>query len=259
VIPLKDNIRLAHVPIITIALVLANIVAYLLASSHGGSIISGPTNETLVHSGAIPYEFAHLDQHCDLGLSGFGQRVLCTGQAGVAGTPGPQPPTWETAFTAMFLQTNVLVLAIAVLFLTIFATTVENAMGRARFACFYLLGGLTALAVQIALAPNSSDPTLGAAGAIAAVLGAYIVLYPRARILTVAIVPFFLGPVEVPAWAMVVLWFAIEAALGALGLTAPLGASSAITYYAQIGGVSFGLLVVRAFAPRRSVELAAGH
>jgi membrane associated rhomboid family serine protease len=113
--------------------------------------------------------------------------------------------------------------------------------------------------VQIALAPNSSDPTLGAAGAIAAVLGAYIVLYPRARILTVAIVPFFLGPVEVPAWAMVVLWFAIEAALGALGLTAPLGASSAITFYAQIGGVAFGLLVVRAFAPRRSVELAAGH
>jgi membrane associated rhomboid family serine protease len=159
----------------------------------------------------------------------------------------------------MFLQANVLVLAIDVLFLAVFAMSVENAMGRVRFACFYLLGGLVALAAQIALAPNSADPTLGAEGAIAAVLGAYIVLYPRARILTVALVPFFLGPVEVPAWAMLVLWFAIDGGLGALGLTAPLGASSAITYYAQIGGVAFGLLVVRAFAPRHSVELAAGH
>jgi membrane associated rhomboid family serine protease len=255
VIPLKDNIRLVHVPVVTIALILTNLVVYLVAISHGGSIIGGPTSETIVRYGAIPYEFSHLGQHCDLGLSGLGQGVLCTGQAGVVGSVGSQPPTWATAFATMFLQPNVLALAVSVLFLAVFAMSVEDALGRVRFIAFYLLGALAAFAVQVAVAPDSVDPLLGAPGAIAAVLGGYSVLYPRARILAVATLPFFFGPVTTPAWTMVVLWLALDVVLGALGLTTSFGAAGA-SYYANVAGFAFGLLAVRSFARRETGELA---
>jgi membrane associated rhomboid family serine protease len=257
VIPLKDNVRLAHVPIVTIALIVGNVVAYLLASAHGGSIIGGPTNETLVRYGAIPYEFTHFGRHCDLGLSGLGQSVLCNGQAGVAGTPRPQPATWLTAFTAIFLHVNVLQLTLNMVFLAVFGTSVEDAMGRIRFVGFYVLGGLAALAVAIVLGPDSVDPALGAAGAIAAVLGAYALLYPRGRILSVVLLPFFFTIVEVPAWAMLALWFIFEGVLGLLGLTSAFGAGAGIAYGTYVGGFAFGLLAVRAFARRHSGELAA--
>ena len=255
-IPLKDNVRLAHVPIVTIALIVANVVAYLIASAHGGSLIGGPTDETLVRYGAIPYEFTHYGQHCDLGLSGLGQSVLCSGQAGVAGTARPQPATWLTAFTAIFLHVNVLQLLLNMIFLAVFGTSVEDAIGRVRFVCFYVLGGLAALAVAIVLAPDSVDPVLGAGAAIAAVLGAYVVLYPRGRILSVVLLPFFFTIVEVPAWTMLALWFIFDAVLGLLGAASAFGAGAGIAYGTYVGGFAFGLLAVRAFARRHSGELA---
>jgi membrane associated rhomboid family serine protease len=257
-IPLKDNIRLARFPLVTIALILANVVVYLVAISHGGSIIGGPSVETIVRYGAIPYEFSHWGQHCALGLAGLGQAVLCTGQPGVTGSPGPQPATWETAFSAMFLHANILHIAGNMIFLGVFGMTVEDRMGRLRFLCFYLLGGLAALGLQIAVAPNSVDPTLGASGAIAAVLGAYILLYPRARILTVVILIFFFTLVELPAWVMLVLWFAFDGVLGALGVSTPFGGGAGVAYYAHIGGFAFGLLVAFAFVRRARAGPPAG-
>jgi membrane associated rhomboid family serine protease len=261
-IPLKDNVGPARVPVITIAVVVANVVAYALAAAHGGSLIGGPSGQTVVRYGAIPYEFSHWGQHCALGLAFFNQAVLCTGQHGVIGSAGQQPATWETAFTATFLHANILHLAVNMIFLGVFGATVEDRVGRLAFLGFYLLGGLVALALQVLVAPGSATPTLGASGAIAAVLGAYIVLYPRATIRTLVVLIFRFTFVELAAWVVLAAWFAFDAILGALGLSTPFGGGAGVAYYAHWGAFAFGVLVALALLGRdpdraRSNQLAA--
>ena len=252
-IPLRDSVRLARWPIVTIALIVANVIAYLISiSSAGGSIINGPSVSTIINYGAIPYEFAHLSSHCALGAAGFSQTVLCSGQPGVGGIPPPQPATWETAFTSMFLHANLLHIGGNMVFLAVFGATLEDTIGRLRFLVFYFLGGLAALALTVAVSPDSAVPTLGASGAIAAVLGGYILLYPRARILTVVLLILFFTIVELPAWVMLGLWLIFDAVLGALHVITPFGGGAGVAYYAHIGGFAFGLLAVRAFAHGRA-------
>jgi membrane associated rhomboid family serine protease len=245
-IPLRDSFRLSRLPLVTIALIAANVIVYLVAISSGGSILHGPSLATIVHYGAIPYEFTHLSSHCALAASGFSTSVLCTGQAGVTGGVAAQPATWETAFTAMFLHANLLHIAGNMTFLAVFGCTLEDRIGRLRFLGFYLLGGLAALALQLAAGPDSATPTLGASGAIAAVLGGYIVLFPRARVL--AAIPFLWRVARLPAWAVIGLWFLFDALLGAFGVSTPSGGGAGVAYYAHIGGFAFGVLTVRAFA-----------
>ena len=261
-IPFKDDTGLARAPMITVALILANVVAYVLAAVHGGSLIGGPSAGTVARYGAIPYEFAHWGQHCALGAVGLGQAVLCSGQHDVVGRPGPQPATWETAFTAMFLHANILHLAVNMVFLGVFGGSLEDRVGRVGFLGFYLLGGLAALALQVLVAPRSATPMLGASGAIAAVLGAYVVLYPRARIRTLVVAILRLTIVELAAWVVVAAWFVLDAILGAVGLSTADGGSAGASYYAHWGGFAFGVLVGLALLgrgreQRRLSELAA--
>ena len=250
-IPLRDSIRLQRLPLVTIALIAANVIVYLISISSGGSILDGPALATVVHYGAIPYEFMHLSSHCDLAAAGFGTTVLCTGQAGVLGSVLAQPATWETAFTAMFLHANLLHIAGNMIFLAVFGCTLEDRIGRPQFLAFYLLGGLAALALQIAAGADSATPTLGASGAIAAVLGGYILLFPRARVLTLVALVVFFTIAELPAWVVLGLWLIFDALLGAFGVSTPFGGGAGVAYYAHIGGFAFGLLAVRAFAHGR--------
>ena len=231
-IPLRDSVRLTRWPLVTIALVGANVIAYLLAIRHGGSIVDGPSSATIVAYGAIPYEFAHLGSHCALGAAGFSQAVLCSGQRGVTGTVAPQPASWQTAFTSMFMHKNVLAIVIAMAFLAVFGATLEDTIGRLRFLVFYFLGGLAALALTVA------------------VLGGYILLHPRAGVLTLA--P--LRKRELPAWAALLLWVTLEVVLGVAHVIAPDGSSAGVVASAQIGGFAFGLLTVRAFARRQTLS-----
>jgi len=256
--PLKDNIPLARFPIVTVALVAINVVVYLLEIRHGGSFFGGPTSSVAVHYGAIPYELTHPGSHCDLVAvqtpEGIASTVACQGQPGVTGTPAAQPATWETAFTSMFLHGSFLHIFGNMLFLAIFGPTVEDAMGRVRFPAFYLLGGLVALGAQVLVDPNSTTPTLGASGAIAAVLGGYIVLYPRARILSLVLIIFFVTIVEVPAVVLLGFWFVVQLVLGAAGLASPVGSGEGVAYFAHVGGFVFGLLVIRLFVRQRKPE-----
>jgi membrane associated rhomboid family serine protease len=136
------------------------------------------------------------------------------------------------------------------LFLVIFGPNVEDAMSRPRFLAFYLLGGLIALAAQIAVGPDTTGPTLGASGAIAAVLGGYILLYPRARVLTVVFIFFFFTIIELPAIVLLAVWFLEQLWFGLGGLASPLGGSEGVAYFAHIGGFLFGILAIRAFRSR---------
>ena len=150
----------------------------------------------------------------------------------------------------MFMHASILHLAGNMVFLWIFGNNVEDSMGPFRFLAFYLLGGIAALGLQVAIDPDSLAPTVGASGAIAAVLGGYIVLYPRARVLTLVLIIFFFGVIEVPALVMLGLWFVEQAVFGAVGLTDPTNAGG-VAYFAHVGGFVFGLLAIRLAATRR--------
>ena len=155
-----------------------------------------------------------------------------------------------TLFTAMFMHGGLLHLGGNMLFLWIFGNNVEDAMGPVKYLAFYLLGGVAAFALQTLADLDSAVPTLGASGAVSAVLGAYIVLHPRARVITLIFIVLFFTIIELPAVLVLGLWFAQQVLFGALDYTTP-GAGGGVAYFAHIGGFVFGLLVVRLIATRR--------
>lgn len=159
----------------------------------------------------------------------------------------------------MFLHAGFLHVFGNMLCLAIFGPSVEDAVGRLRFALFYLLGGLVALAVQVVAAPGATAPVLGGSGAVAAVLGGYLLLYPRARVLSLVLVVFFATIVQVPAVLLAGVWFAEQLYLVLAGLTGVSGVGSgsqAVACLAPVGGFVFGLLVTRLFAVHRRSDLA---
>jgi membrane associated rhomboid family serine protease len=244
VIPIKDNIPTDRFAFVTFTLILANVVVYLVAIQHGGSFFSGPDLHEVVKYGTTPYALTHSGVHC--GLLPSGSELVCA-----RGHVPDTIPTWETIFTGMFMHASFLHIAGNMIFLWIFGNNVENAMGPVKYLAFYILGGLAALGLQVAISPNSTAPTLGASGAIAAVLGAYIVLYPRARVFTLVIIIFFVTVIELPALVMLGLWFVEQAVFAATNLTTPTGSGGGVAYFAHIGGFVFGLLTVRLLARAR--------
>jgi rhomboid family protein len=244
VIPLKDNIPTGRFAYVTFTLIVANVVVYILAIRHGGSLISGPSAPEEIKYGAIPYALTHSGSHCGLTVSGT---VACQSH-GVP--PADYIPAWQTVFTAMFMHASIIHIGGNMLFLWIFGNNVEDAMGPVKYFCFYILGGIAALALQVAIAPSSTAPTLGASGAIAAVLGGYILLFPRARVLTLVFIVFLFTVIELPAIVVLGLWFIEQAVFAAAGLTTP-GTSGGVAYFAHVGGFAFGLTTVKLLARRR--------
>ncbi len=230
-IPLKDNIPTRAFPVVTVVLIALNVIAYLFLQQKSGIDLSGnsldPTQ--LRDYAATPDALAH----------------------GVATDDGI--PNWLTPLTAMFTHAGLLHLGGNMLFLWIFGNNVEDAMGKGRFVAFYVLGGLAALALQVAVDPTSTAPTLGASGAVAGVLGGYLLLYPHARVLTAILLPFFVSLVFIRAFLVLGFWFLQQAAFGALDLTTPNGGSGGgVAYFAHVGGFVFGLLLIKVFATHRN-------
>ena len=257
-IPVKDNIPTDRFAFVTLGLIVANFVVYFLAIWHGGSFISGPDTQEVVKYGAIPYALLHPGAHCAevVRQTAFGPgapQMLCnTALLNANHIPAENlRPTWETIFTGMFMHASIIHIGGNMIFLWIFGNNVEDAMGPVKFLAFYIVGGIAALALQVAIAPHSTAPTLGASGAIAAVLGAYILLYPRARVLTLVLIIFFFTVIELPAWVMLGVWFAEQAVFGAANLTNPTGGGGGVAYFAHVGGFAFGLLAVRVLATKR--------
>lgn len=242
-IPLKDNIPTRRFPILTVAIIAICCVVYILQCQHGGSIVSGPTDRGVVKYAAIPYEITHPGKHCGLVQQGA---VACEGERGVSGHAPSQPNTWLTILFAMFMHGSLLHIAGNMLFLWIFGNNVEDSMGRPRFLIFYLLGGIVATATQVLADPSSTTPTLGASGAIAAVLGGYALLYPRARVVTLVFIIIFVTVIELPALLVLGLWFLLQLA-DASSLSSA-GGGGGVAYFAHIGGFIFGLLLIRLFA-----------
>jgi membrane associated rhomboid family serine protease len=127
-------------------------------------------------------------------------------------------------------------------------------MGRLRFVLFYLLGGLAALAAQVVVDPDATIPTVGASGAIAAVLGGYMLLYPRARVLTIVFFFFFFTFIEIPALIMLGIWLLLQflPAVGQLASPEIGGEGGGVAYFAHLGGFAFGLALIHLFAKQKS-------
>ncbi len=153
----------------------------------------------------------------------------------------------------MFLHADILHIAGNMLFLWVFGNNIEDATGRVRFIAFYLLAGVAAVYAQSVLDPESTQPTIGASGAVAGVLGGYALLHPRARVLTLVFIIFFVTVVEIPAMIMLGIWFVLQflPAVGQLATPEVAGEGGGVAYLAHVGGFIFGLALIKLFAYRR--------
>jgi membrane associated rhomboid family serine protease len=247
--PLKDNVPTRDFPVLTVAIIVANVLMFFFFQdaelSFGGA---GVDEQNVVDYGAIPYEITHPGDECGVLRSG---QVACEGQPGLEDAQAPdQPATWVTLFTSIFMHGGLLHIAGNMLFLWIFGNNVEDSMGKIRFAAFYLLGGLAATMSQVLIDPDSAIPSIGASGAVAAVLGGYILLYPRARVVTLIFIIFFITVLELPAYVVLGLWFILQLLYGSADLAQPVEGGG-VAYFAHIGGFVFGLALIKLFATRR--------
>ena len=241
--PLKDDIPTRRFPILTVAIIVACAVVYFVFEQGFWSL--GETgNERVIEYGAIPYEITNPGEECARDASQT--QIVCEGQPDVTGSAPDQPPWWVTIFSSMFMHGSLLHLGGNMLFLWIFGNNIEDSMSRWRFIVFYLLGGIAALLAQVLIDTNSTVPTVGASGAIAAVLGGYALLYPHARVITLIFIIIIFTVVELPALIVLGLWFVLQLLPA---FTQPVvDSGGGVAYFAHIGGFIFGLLLIKVFA-----------
>jgi membrane associated rhomboid family serine protease len=257
--PLRDNIPTEHFPIVTVLIIVANCIVYFFLQDGFLGLPDGGAggNWSVVDYALIPYEVTNPGDMCEAVGNGG---IVCEGQPGVTGVAEPQPSVWVTVFTSMFMHGSLLHIGGNMLFLWIFGNNVEDAMGPVRFIAFYVLGGLAADAAQILVDTDSTVPTLGASGAVAAVLGGYLLLFPRARVVTFVFIIFFFTILELPAILFLGIWILQQALFAYFDLVQPTGDGGGVAYFAHIGGFALGLLTVRLIAKeertRRQLERA---
>ena len=237
--PIKDNIPTDRFPVVTVALIVINVIVFLFWQEPSG--FNGVDDAKVVQYGAIPYELTNPGQHCAIV-----DTALACGDF-----PTDDAPTLLTVLTSMFMHGGFLHLIGNMLFLWIFGNNIEDSMGPARFLAFYLVGGVAALAGPVLFDPDAAVPTIGASGAVAAVLGGYILLHPRARVLTLIFIVFFVTIIEIPAVIMLGIWFLEQAFFAARDLSDPLGGGGGVAYWAHVGGFVFGLAAIKLFVKRR--------
>jgi rhomboid family protein len=165
---------------------------------------------------------------------------------GVCPTASDLPSPVFTIFTSMFLHGGLFHIAGNMLYLWIFGNNVEDTLGHGRYLCFYLGSGVAAAAAQTLVGPGSHVPMIGASGAISGVLGAYIVLFPHANVLTLVVFGFFWRLVRIPALLVLGLWMVVQV-LNGLG---SLGAGGGVAWFAHIGGFFAGMALLLLLRPR---------
>ena len=220
--PIKDNVPTRSFPIVTALLIAINVAVFFLYQL--------PDMDYAVNQ--LAYHPCELERSCP-----------------VVGED------WEvTSVTSMFMHGDLLHIAGNMLFLWIFGNNVEDALGKVRFVVFYLLGGFAATGLQTFITltygtqADAQIPNLGASGAVSAVLGAYLVLLPRARVVTLIFL-FIIFIREFPAWFFLGVWFALQLWQGGFSLVQP-EAGGGVAFFAHIGGFAFGMAAVLLFRKR---------
>jgi membrane associated rhomboid family serine protease len=240
-IPLRDDNPTLLTPIITIAIIIANVVVWLYIEGAGAS--EQILTSSICQFGTIPAEITR--QTGEYGGIELGPSARCL----FGGL------TWGTVLTSMFMHGSWLHLIGNMWFLWLFGNNVEDSMGHLRYLAFYLIGGFVASAAHIFLNPDSMIPTVGASGAISAVMGAYLVLYPRIRIHTLFFLFIFIRIIPIPAWFVLAEYFVMQL----LGTMTGMGSSGGVAVWAHIGGFVSGLALVKLFENRMLVEARKQH
>jgi membrane associated rhomboid family serine protease len=221
-IPLKDDNPTHSFPLVTILLILSNVSVFLYQVSLGST---GNAVYTM-KMGVIPFEISHF-----------------------ADAVSPTPiPLYLTLITTMFLHGGWLHLGGNMLYLWIFGNNIEDVLGHIRFLFFYLLCGLIATLAHVASAPDSRIPLVGASGAIAGVLGAYMICFPHARVLVLFWFLIFVRVIRVPALVVLGFWFVIQL----WNASADSGALGGVAWFAHIGGFIAGVLLIRRHRRKRN-------
>ncbi len=244
-IPLRDNQPTNSFPIVTVILIVLNVLVFaaqylsggLLDSSYAmipAEVVSGQDlahvigqigRDGVVHLQQLPPDVHSIRLRPD--------------QLYYGASPHP---VWLTIFSSMFMHSGLLHIGGNMLVLWVFGNNIEDALGKVRYIIFYLVCGLAAALAQIAINPSSLIPTLGASGAVAGVMGAYLILYPHARVLT--IVPIVIGfIVEIPAFWVLVVWIGLNVFQGVTGIGTEHGGG--VAYFAHIGGFFAGLVIIQ--------------
>ncbi|KPK48285.1 MAG: hypothetical protein AMJ77_00405 [Dehalococcoidia bacterium SM23_28_2] len=222
-IPIGDSLRARTFPYVNIAIIIACFLVFLYEVAFESNI-----DRLFFDWAVVPAELTEY-----------------------LGNPGDHPlRVLFTPITAMFLHGGWFHIMGNMIFLWVFGDNVEDALGHLRYLAFYLLCGIAATAAQVWIDPNSPVPMLGASGAIAGVLGAYLVLYPRATIAAL-IMPFFFWTAYVPAFVLIGFWFLIQVFNGVASIGYAVGASEGVAWWAHVGGFLAGFLLLWFFRPRR--------
>ncbi len=225
-LPLKDINPTRRTPVVTIGLIVVNTAVYLYQLS------LGPHGQAFIAAfGATPFEITRMTD-----LVGPYYRVMHY--------PGPSPIAL-TLLTSIFMHGSILHLGGNMLYLWIFGNNIEDILGPVKFLFFYLACGFVGHAMHIASDPSSLIPTVGASGAIAGVLGAYLVTYPRAKVLTLMFIFILIRLIIVPAYVIIIFWFVIQLVSGFVSLG---GRQGGVAWFAHIGGFLAGIALIFAFA-----------
>jgi membrane associated rhomboid family serine protease len=215
-LPFRDHLPRHTRPWVTLALIAANLAAFAYELSLGAAL-----EGFLRDYGVIP------------------ARLVGEWNAGARGAAELTP-----VLTAMFLHGGWLHLILNLWFLWIFGDNVEDRIGHARYLALYLVAGVAATLAHVIANPASTLPTVGASGAIAGVLGAYFLAYPRARVTTLVPIFVFIHVAVLPAWVVLGMWFALQFLSGALSLAATQASAGGVAWWAHIGGFAAGLLLM---------------
>ncbi len=227
--PLKDHNPTRTRPYVTLLLVAINVVVFLYELTLGDHL------EAFVAGwGAIPYEITRF------------RDLVGPVDGGFDHTPGPAFIP-ATLLSSMFMHGSVMHIGGNMLYLWIFGNNVEDLLGHVKYLVFYIVCGVLAGLAHVAFNPDSTIPTVGASGAVAGVLGAYMVTYPRARVLTLVFLGIFIRMMEVPAAVLLILWFVMQSLQGFLSLGVR-EMSGGVAWFAHIGGFVAGAVLAYAMA-----------
>lgn len=218
-IPFRDDNPTKRFPIVTVLLIAANLAVFV----YQFTLSEAELARVVYRFGMVPRDLTALD-------------------------PGLIPVFGTSLFTSMFLHGGVIHLLGNMWYLWIFGDNIEDRMGPFRFLIFYLVCGLLAAFVHVGFNPGSGIPTIGASGAVAGVLGAYLVSYPFARVLTLVPLLIFWPVIELPALIVLGSWFIVQLFNGTMALTGAAGGG--IAFWAHIGGFMAGVFLIGAFARR---------
>jgi membrane associated rhomboid family serine protease len=238
-LPLKDDVPTQSFPLVTVVLIALNVLVFLYELVLGFS----PGGHPAVRAEA---ERAYQAFIFEFGLVPCRVGDACPAQLEtmLAGAPAP----WLTVFTSMFVHGGLFHVGGNMLYLWIFGNNVEDVMGKGRFLVFYLVCGVVAAAAQYLTDTRSPVPMVGASGAVSGVLGAYLILFPSARVWTVMIIGFFWKFVPVPAMIVLGFWIVVQVINGAL--TFGSGEPGGVAFLAHVGGFVAGMALVGLFRQR---------